>query len=247
MRHFQYLSRSLVPRSVRSAKGMPPTPRGQHDLTTAILQEADVVCHESVTCPPPIAGSRRMRLAEIRRVVAFSGRGSSPPGGVVVGWKSVRPGRTPPCQPGSCSRPRPGGQREPASAALRFSAAVPAQGWRKPHTGQGAWITRRVLRGCHVFWPLAYSGGSSRSCGRGMGRAVPSCTQGRREQRLRAVTSPAPRPRRRLYERDAALGRPRLAATPDAADASRGSHSMATSQSAALARLDEEAVSAPSA
>ena len=51
-RHFQYLSRSIVPRSVLSAKVMQPTTRFHNGITNTILQEADFVFHNPVAFHP---------------------------------------------------------------------------------------------------------------------------------------------------------------------------------------------------
>jgi hypothetical protein len=51
-RHFQYLLRCIVPRSVLEAKVMQPTTRFHHGIPNAILQEADLIFHHSVAFHP---------------------------------------------------------------------------------------------------------------------------------------------------------------------------------------------------
>ena len=72
-----------------------------HDgVPNAVLQEADFIFHDSIAFySHQSVCSIRMRIDEIRRLLAFSGGVSSPPRGVFFGWETVMPGRKNPWKP----------------------------------------------------------------------------------------------------------------------------------------------------
>src|SRR5919108_2314334 len=107
-------------------------------------------------------------------------------------------------------------------------------------------ITRRFLIVWPFFLPLSSSCWSSGSAGRWIGRSVPSCQQGETQGPPQSVwrrTSPLIRQRCELEVNPDGI---MLDSTRDEGGESTYSHSIATSQRADLALLEEDAVSHPS-